>query len=181
MWHRLRIVVHSGLLAPTRAVETFITRGADLQRQTTGVRQVSRLRRQRHLRDQETTETVYYVTSLSTDCAPPDRLMQLHRNHWGVIENGLHYVRDEAFQEDRSTIRTGDASQNLAALRNGVLNWLRRTGHSHITPTLREFAWNFQRLFAMFGYPNQATALAASEPAFGTLARFISALFRKRI
>ena len=76
-----------------------------------------------------------------------------------MIENGLHYVRDEAFQEDRSTIRTGDAPQNLAALRNGVLNWLRRNGYAQFTPTLRKFARNPPGPFAMFGYPNEATAL----------------------
>jgi predicted transposase YbfD/YdcC len=130
------------------------TIGLNRYLQWPGVRQVCRVQRQRRLRDQETTETVYYVISLSTDRAPPDRLMQLIRDHWGVIENGLHYIRDEAFQEDRSTIRTGHAPQNLAALRNGALNWLRRTGSTQITPTLRKFARNPQRLFAMFGYPN---------------------------
>jgi len=119
-----------------------------------GVRQVCRGQRQRRIRDQETTGTVYDVTSLSRERAPPDRLNQLIRDHWGVIENGLHYVRDEAFGEDRSTLRTGDAPQNLAALRNGPLNRLRQTGDPHIAPTLRSFARNPLRLLAKLGYPN---------------------------
>jgi predicted transposase YbfD/YdcC len=130
------------------------TTGLNRYLQWPGVRQVCRVQRVRRLRDRETTETVYYITSLSTDRASPQRLLELIRNHWGVIENGLHYVRDEAFGEDRSTIRTGHAPQNLAALRNGVLNWLRRNDCPNITRTLRNFAQNPLRLLAKFGYPN---------------------------
>jgi predicted transposase YbfD/YdcC len=130
------------------------TIGLNRYLQWPGVKQVCRVQRVRRLGDRQTTETVYYMTSLSTDRAKPDRLLELIRDHWGVIENGLHYVRDEALGEDRSTIRTGDAPQNLAALRNGVLNWLRRNDYTQITPTLRNFARNPLRLLAEFGYPN---------------------------
>lgn len=42
------------------------------------------------------------------------------RGHWS-IENPIHYVRDVTFGEDQSTIRTGHAPQNMAALRNLVI------------------------------------------------------------
>ena len=59
-------------------------------------------------------ETVYGVTSLSAPKAGPTRLLSLNRCHWS-IENGLHYVRDMSFDEDRCRIR------KFA----GVRSWLR--------------------------------------------------------
>lgn len=35
-----------------------------------------------------------------------EELMEYKRQHWAV-ENGLHYVLDEVFGEDKSTIRKG--------------------------------------------------------------------------
>jgi len=94
------------------------------------------------------------VMSLDRSQASAERLLALARDHWGAIENGLHYVRDEAFGEDRSPIFRGHAPQNLAALRNAALNLLRRTNVGNVTATLRSFARNPQRLFAIFGYRN---------------------------
>lgn len=81
-------------------------------------------------------------------------MLALARDHWGAIENGVHYIRDEAFGEDRSTIFRGHAPQNLAALRNAGLNCLRQLGYDKVTATLRSFARNPLRLFANLGYPN---------------------------
>ena len=75
------------------------------------------------------------------------------RGHW-QIENGLHWVRDEVLGEDRSTIRTGHAPQNLAALRNGALSWLRAGGIDKISVTLRSFARDSLQLFTKLGYQN---------------------------
>ena len=63
-------------------------------------------------------------------------------------------MRDEVLREDRSTIRTGHAPQNLAALRNAALSWLRVEGTDKISATLRSFARHPLRLFTMLGYPN---------------------------
>jgi predicted transposase YbfD/YdcC len=43
------------------------------------------------------------------------------RGHWG-IENGLHWVLDMYFAEDRNRARTGYAAANLALLRR----WAKR-------------------------------------------------------
>jgi len=99
-------------------------------------------------------EVAYCVMSLDRSQTSAERLLALARDHWGAIENGLHYVRDEAFGEDRSPIFRGHAPQNLAALRNAALNLLRRSNVSNVTATLRSFARNPQRLFAILGYPN---------------------------
>ncbi|MBX3439028.1 MAG: ISAs1 family transposase [Planctomycetaceae bacterium] len=119
-----------------------------------GVQQVCRLERERTIRGQRTSEVAYYVTSLPRSRAGAEQLLRLCRGHWGTIENRLHYVRDEALGEDRSTIFRGHAPQNLAALRNAALNWLRQERIDKITATLRSFARNPLRLFTKLGYRN---------------------------
>jgi hypothetical protein len=47
------------------------------------------------------------------------QLQGFRRGHWGL--ESTHYVRDVTFGEDASTVRTGHAPQNLAALRNLVI------------------------------------------------------------
>jgi predicted transposase YbfD/YdcC len=47
------------------------------------------------------------------------QLQAFRRAHWGI--EGVHYVRDVTFGEDASTVCTGNAPQNLAALRNLVI------------------------------------------------------------
>ncbi len=45
-------------------------------------------------------ETRYLITSLSPDQVSPKRLMDLVRGHWSV-ENGLHFIKDRWWDEDR--------------------------------------------------------------------------------
>jgi hypothetical protein len=69
-------------------------------------------------------ETRYFVASLGADEASPKRLMGAVRGHWGV-ENGLHFIKDRWWDEDRQwSIRPGLA-ERLAALRDGALAALR--------------------------------------------------------
>lgn len=110
--------------------------------------------RERTIRGEKKTEVAYFVTSLDRKQATADQLLATIRRHWGAIENGLHYVRDEAFGEDRSPIFRGHAPQNLAALRNAGLNVLRDLKINNVTATLRSFARNPLRLFTKLGYQN---------------------------
>jgi hypothetical protein len=69
-------------------------------------------------------ETRYLVTSLGGDEVSPRRLMDLVRGHWGV-ENGLHFIKDRWWDEDRQwSVRPGLA-ERLAALRDTALAALR--------------------------------------------------------
>ena len=69
-------------------------------------------------------ETRYFVTSLSGDEVSPERLMLLVRGHWG-IENGLHFLKDRWWDEDRQwSVRAGLA-ERLATLRDSSLTALR--------------------------------------------------------
>ncbi len=116
--------------------------------------QVCQIRRERTIDGTTSVEVAYCVTSLGRCRASAEQLLAMARRHWGAIENGLHYVRDEAFGEDRSPIFRGHAPQNLAALRNAGLNCLRQHKIDNITATLRSFARNPLRLFTNLGYPN---------------------------
>lgn len=116
------------------------------------MQQVCQIVRRRTINDQVAVETAYFVTSLSRKRADAAALLALPRQHWGAIENGVHYVRDKTFDEDRCTICTDDAPQNLAALRNTALNFLRRLRTPNFAAALRTFARQPQRLFSHFGY-----------------------------
>jgi predicted transposase YbfD/YdcC len=72
---------------------------------------------------QKTVEVVYGITSLSADRADAATLLRYVRDHW-LIENQLHYVRDVTLREDDCRVRSGNAPQVLAALRNTMLHLL---------------------------------------------------------
>ena len=89
------------------------------------VGQVFRVERERRVKGAATTEVVYGITSLTRDRAGAARLLELVRSHWG-IENGLHHVRDVTFREDACRVRSGNAPQVLASLRNVAIHLLNR-------------------------------------------------------
>jgi predicted transposase YbfD/YdcC len=70
----------------------------------------------------EKSEVRYFISSL-----PPEvqKIARAIRGHWGV-ENGLHWVLDMYFAEDRNRARTGHAAANLGLLRRWVLSLLQR-------------------------------------------------------
>jgi predicted transposase YbfD/YdcC len=103
------------------------------------VAQVAQLTRTVTKAGKTTTEVVYLITTLAPTKASPQRLLELVRGHWS-IENRLHYVRDVSFREDRSRLRTGNAPQILAAMRNLVIALIHRQGSSQVAATRQHFA-----------------------------------------
>ncbi len=95
---------------------------------------------QRRQGDRVTSETRYYIASLSAEA---QLLLQGVRSHWG-IENALHWVLDMAFREDESRIRTGHAAHNMSILRRLALNLLRRetTAKGGIAAKRKQAGWN---------------------------------------
>lgn len=116
------------------------------------VQQVAQLTRTVTQAKATRTEIVYLLTTLSSSQAGPLRLLELNRGHWS-IENRLHYVRDVSFGEDRSRVRTGQAPQILAALRNLTITLIHRFGSSQIRSTRRHFASCPHEAFALLGLP----------------------------
>ena len=78
--------------------------------------------RRRILDHKETVKTCYFVYSLEVNAK---RILKATRQHWG-IENGLHWVLDIAFNEDRSRVRKDHALANLAVLRYMAVNLLKQ-------------------------------------------------------
>jgi predicted transposase YbfD/YdcC len=94
-------------------------------------------------------EVIYLITDLTAGQASPLQLLRYNRGHWHV-ENGLHYIRDVDFAEDRSRLCTGNAPQVMAALRNLAITLIHRSGSSQIAASRRFFAYHPEQALAFF-------------------------------
>lgn len=63
----------------------------------------------------------YFITSLDPDSVTAADLLQYARNHWR-IENGLHFIKDRWWDEDRHHTRRPGLSACLAAINNAALS-----------------------------------------------------------
>lgn len=103
-------------------------------------RQVLLLRRTRRVGRQPPVEEYHCgITSRPPARASAAQLLAAVRGHWG-IENRLFHVRDVTLGEDASRVRTGNAPQVLAALRNAVITELNRVGWRNKAAALRRYA-----------------------------------------
>ncbi|MDB4778150.1 ISAs1 family transposase [bacterium] len=69
----------------------------------------------------ERENVMFYISS----CKPKVKKLAQHiREHWG-IENGLHYLLDVTFTEDKSRIRKGAGPEIAACLRRMAANILK--------------------------------------------------------
>ncbi|MDX3073985.1 transposase [Streptomyces sp. MI02-7b] len=115
--------------------------------------QVARITRHRTDRrtGKRTREAVYVITDLASGQASPERLAKIVRSQWG-IENRLHFIRDTAYQEDKSKIRTGHGPENKATLRSHANNVHRSAGHTNIAAAVREASYEpFTRPLDLLG------------------------------
>jgi predicted transposase YbfD/YdcC len=111
--------------------------------------QLTRKTRELHTRRWRTV-IVYAITSLTHAQAGPARLADLIRGHWS-IENGLHYVRDVAFGEDASQLRTGNGPHVMACLRNLIIGTVHQRPSASIAATLRHHSRDPTRPLATLG------------------------------
>ena len=79
------------------------------------------------IKDEEwvTDPAIQTRTYLLSTVLSPERFNEVVRAHWD-IENGLHWVLDVVFREDRSRIRAENAGANLAMIRRVAVSLLRR-------------------------------------------------------
>ncbi len=95
-------------------------------------------------RGEDKSEVRYFLSSL-----PPKakKLAQGVRGHW-AIENGLHWVLDMTFAEDRNRARLGHAQENLALLRRWALSVLRQDASmtGSVEKKRLQAAWNVANL-----------------------------------
>ncbi len=86
------------------------------------LRSICRVTRAWTERGEEKSEVRYFISSLPADAKA---LAKAILGHWG-IENGLHWVLDMYFGEDRSRARTDESAANLAVLRRWIVTLLRQ-------------------------------------------------------
>ena len=87
-----------------------------------GLKSVGLVEAERRVGDRVSTERRHYISSLLGKAKEFSRAV---RGHWD-IENGLHWILDVAFRQDDSRVRSGNAQENIAALRRLALNLLRQ-------------------------------------------------------
>jgi hypothetical protein len=73
-----------------------------------------------------TTETRYFATSLDPARVSAAALLRLVRGHWQV-ENGLHFVKDRWWDEDRHVCRRPGLAAGFTSLVTAALTVLRAT------------------------------------------------------
>ena len=81
-----------------------------------------------------------YVTSLDAALASPADLLALVRGHWRAEHP--HWLRDVVWEEDKSTIRAGNAPQVMSAITNLAITLFRLQGVTKITAETRRNAQN---------------------------------------
>ncbi len=68
-------------------------------------------------------EVALGITSRTPQEASPQRLLEVNRGHWAI--EGVHYLIDWNFNEDRSRVRTGFGPENLTRLRRFAIGILK--------------------------------------------------------
>lgn len=118
-----------------------------------GIAQLFCIKRTRWLvkRGKVTENEVYGITSLSPNQASPADLINITRDHWAAIENGLHWVRDVVMGEDASSTHKPYAPQVRAALRNLVINIARMAGFPSVSAAIDAFSANHDFALSTLG------------------------------
>ena len=87
-----------------------------------GLKTVVMIVSERRLWNKTTTESRFYLSSLSSNA---ETIAGAIRSHWG-IENSLHWALDVTFCEDKSRIRKQNSPENFALLRRLAINLLKQ-------------------------------------------------------
>lgn len=96
---------------------------------------------------QEKSETTYIITSLASNKASPEDLLNLNLKHW-QIENKLHRTRDTHFKEDTSNVICHTLHQINAALRNMAIFLLSKIDDS-IKEAIDKVNYSISRAFGL--------------------------------
>ncbi len=103
-------------------VNNGILDGIDPERRQANLAGAVRVLAKRTAGGRTTTMARCYITNLPLQVGAR-MVADLARGHWG-IENSLHWVLDDTFQEDRCRLRRGHSTRNMAALRRVAMNLL---------------------------------------------------------
>jgi predicted transposase YbfD/YdcC len=116
------------------------------QHQWPGLRSVARVISKRTIKDKESIEERYYISSLPADA---EKICKTARAHWG-IENRLHWRLDVVFNEDKCCIRNDNAAENMGIMRKWALNILNAAkGKSSIKSLQRKASMSFNFMLSL--------------------------------
>jgi len=103
----------------------------------------------REIGEERSCERRLFLSSIGPDA---QRFARACRSHWGV-ENSLHWTMDVTFREDESRARSGNAAENLAALRRLALNLLKTEKTQSISLRRKRLmaGWNRDYLLKVLG------------------------------
>lgn len=94
------------------------------------------------------TETRYFATSVDPGRKTADELLAAVRGHWQV-ENGLHFIKDRWWDEDRHYSTRPRVALGFAVLLNAVVTVLRTTADPQDDQPLRAradaLAWDVEQ------------------------------------
>jgi len=82
-------------------------------------------------------ETTPYISSFLNPA--PEKIAEIARLHWS-IENGLHYKKDNLYQEDKQTMRTGNGPLNMSILRSFAIGFSNLAGFKYLPEAVSCFA-----------------------------------------
>ena len=125
----------------------------DERRDWPGLKSIGIATSTRQVGDKVSTETRYFITSISASQQDSARrLARGIRSHWG-IENSLHWVLDVAMNEDACRVRKDHAPENLAVMRHIVLNLLRqdKSTNKSLKTKLLLATWEISYLETLLG------------------------------
>ena len=91
-----------------------------------GARSLGMVKSTRIIGEKRTSETRYYISSLSMNAKQFGHAV---RTHWSV-ENNLHWTLDMTFREDDSRMRSGYSAENFAMMRRIALTLVKRDTQS---------------------------------------------------
>lgn len=110
-----------------------------LEREWTGIAQVSMICKTVTEKGKKTKTIRYGMTNVPRGKADAEQLLQWRQNHWH-IENCSHYRRDVTLGEDSCQVRINHAPEVLAALNGGILALMDFLGVNNVAKQMRYYA-----------------------------------------
>jgi predicted transposase YbfD/YdcC len=98
------------------------------RKEWTGLRSIVCVQSSRRIKDTESMETRYFITSLDEIT----KIAKSVRHHWNV-ENKLHWVMDVDFDEDCCRARVDHAPENFALLRQIAHNLIKQESSKNVS------------------------------------------------
>lgn len=123
----------------TREIWTSTQLSTFLEKEWTGVEQISMIRKTVIEKGEKTIIIRYGMTNAPKDMANAEQILKWRQNHWR-IENCSHYRRDVTLGEDACQVRIDHAPEVLAALNGAILALMDLLGVKNLAKQTRYYA-----------------------------------------